>query len=210
MVAPLSFVRDVHPLLALASGRRHRAVRIEDRLLEKRRRLLTPHPKPHLVDHVHQRLDIRHREPPAKVARSGRVGNTLRPKGVQKDFIIPPQLDVIQTGAPSQNVVCDVQHVVRLVVRQMHLEQMQLLIDGLDQPRPAGQQVHRANASRPQPVGPATQLVVDVAGGQHGLFGRRPVPVAEPALDSALAIGYFFSFTLTHSKCLLASKGCGW
>ena len=86
-----------------------------------------------------KRADVRFGEAAAEVARRGRVGNPLGAQGVEEDLVVAAQLDVLQPDAVAQRVVGQVQHVVRLVVGQMDLQQVQAAVDGLDQPGLAGQ-----------------------------------------------------------------------
>ena len=142
MIAPLALVGDVHAFLALAEGRRQRAVGVDHRPLEECRRLELPDAQAHLVDRVHQRLDVRDLESPAEVALGGRVGNTLGAQGVQVRLLIALKLDVLKAGASDENVVGEVQHVVRFVIGLVLLQQVQVPVDHLDQPAPPGEQVH--------------------------------------------------------------------
>ena len=70
---------------------------------------------------------------------------------------------------------------------------------------------HGSDPPAVQPAGPVGQIVLDVAGGQHGPGLLGPGPLPEPPGDAALAVAKFslafdglFVFTGTHSKCLLA------
>ncbi|MCH8251883.1 MAG: FG-GAP repeat protein [Planctomycetes bacterium] len=83
--------------------------------------------------------------------------------------------------------------------------------DGLDESRPPGQQVHRADPAGTQPTRPVGQFVMNVAGGEHGLGLLGPDAVPQPVLNPALAIDQSplafrlgFCSTLLHSKSLLA------
>ena len=209
MVPPLTLVVDVHPLLALSRGFGHRAVGLDDRFFEERRRLLSPDLHPHVVDRAHQILDVAFIEAPTEVAGRRGVGDALRPERVQVHFVVAPQLDVFQAGSAGQEVVGDVEHVVRLMVRQMALQKMQPAIDGLDQPRSPGQQVHRSDPAASQTPHAVGQLVLNVTGGEHGPGLIRPVAITEPVLNSTLAVAQLLPSTLAHSKCLLA-QGIVW
>jgi hypothetical protein len=79
VVAPLALMIDVHALLALARGLDHRAVGLDNRLLEKRLRLLSPDLQPRSVEDLHQADDVVYLEAAAEVAHRGRVGNATRP-----------------------------------------------------------------------------------------------------------------------------------
>src|SRR5947209_19689984 len=84
----------------------------------------------------------------------------------------------------------------------MDLQEVQTLIDGFDQSELAGEQVHDADAVIGQTVGPLADFVVDVAGGEHGLFTAAQVAGVEAALQAALAVGEFLSYLGMHSKSL--------
>ena len=204
MVTPLPLVVDIHTRFALTGGLGYQTVTFNDRFFEKRCRLPAPDLHPHVVDRAHQDFNVGGFEPPTEVTRRGRVGDPLSPESVQVDLVVTPQFEVFQTPAPGQNVVGDVEHMVRLVVRQMDLQQMQPAIDSLDKPRSPGQQVHRPDPAGPKTTHPVSQLVLNVAGGEHraGLVG--PVTITEPVLNSTLAIDQLLRSTLAHSKCLLA------
>jgi len=88
-----------------------------------------PHLHPHLIDRRQQRLDIAGAEPPAEVARRGRIRDHLRPQRVQVHLVLPPLLQILERLPAAQDVVGDVQDVVRLVVGLVHLQQPQALVD---------------------------------------------------------------------------------
>ena len=112
MVTPLPVVRNIHTLFALAECWSHRTVGLNDRFIEKTSRLLLPHLDANIIDRLLQSFDIARREPPTKVARRGRIGNTLGTQGIEIHFIVAQQLKVFETIATAKMVVCDIQHVV--------------------------------------------------------------------------------------------------
>jgi hypothetical protein len=77
-------------------------------------------------------------------------------------------LNVVQPFAAAQDVVGQVEHVVRLVVGQVDLQQLQALVDGFGQPQLGGQPVDGSNAAEAHGVGVRSDLVVDRARGEHG------------------------------------------
>ena len=80
MVAPLSLVGHVHPLLAFAAGGIHGSVGVQHRSGEEFRLLLLPDLQTNLVDRLHQNEDLLvGLETPAKVSGGRRVGNAPRP-----------------------------------------------------------------------------------------------------------------------------------
>ena len=94
-------------------------------------------------------------------------------------------LDLLAAG---QEVEGDVQDVVALVVRQVPLEDVDVGIDGADQPGPTRQQEHGADAPGGEAPGAIGQLVVDVGGGHHGRVALRPGPVEDAVEDPPLPL----------------------
>jgi hypothetical protein len=72
-------------------------------------------------------------EAAAEIARSGRIRNALSAQGVEVNFILTTQFDVLQAGAVAQGVVSEVEHMIGFVVRHMNQEQVQVAIDGIDE-----------------------------------------------------------------------------
>ena len=205
MVTPLALVGHIHPLLALAAGGGDRAVGVQRRDLEELRRLLLPDRQTNLVDRFHQRQNLPVvLEPPAKISGGGRVGNPPGAQGVHIDFVVAAKFQVFQACAAGQHVVGDVQHVVGLVIRQMHLEQFQVAIEGLDQ---ADEKDHLMNGADPRAVQPARAVghfIVNVARREHGLVLRAKNGIGQTILDSALASSQSFACSMVHSKRLRA------
>ena len=56
-------------------------------------------------------------------------GNAACPQGVEEHPVASAQLDVVQALPAAQNVVGDVQNMVRLEVRPVHLQQLQRRVD---------------------------------------------------------------------------------
>ncbi len=162
---------------------------------------------PHIVDRLHQDLNIRFLEPPTEVALCGRVRDPLGPQGVEVVLVIAPQLNVFQTPAAAETVVGNVQYMIRLVVGQVSFEQLQAGVDLVDQSHPPGQLVHGANAAGPQGSHSTANVVMNIAGRHHGFGLLIPVPLAQPPLDSPLAIAPLPASILIHLKCLLSRTG---
>ena len=94
-------------------------------------------------------------------------------------------LDVFQPGTATQHVVGQVQHVIGLMVGQVHLQQAQALVDLIDQAQPGHQPVHRADPAEMLPVVHlADEGVTGVADGR-GVGRPRPL-VADGALVGSL------------------------
>ena len=77
---------------------------------------------------------------------------------------------------------------VGLVVREMLLEDVQSLVDGLNKSELACERVDGANTTVNNSTGACGDLIVDVAGGEHGLGTATEVCLVEAALDAALAV----------------------
>src|SRR5262249_58062060 len=90
--------------------------------------------------------------------------------------------------------------VVGVVVGQVHLEQVEVLVDGLRQPELAGERVDGSDAAAGDAPGPGGGLVVDVGGGEDRLGGGRGDRAIEPASDFALAGGVVAVWNRLHSK----------
>jgi len=195
------------PLLARAERRGDRPVGVDHRTGEERPGLLFPDRKTHAVDRLHQRQHLGDRvEPAAEVAGRRRIGHPRRAQGVEIDLVVAKRLQVLQAVAAAQDVVGDVQHVIRLVVRQMDLEQTQFIVDRADQADLPRQQVDRADPADPGRAGPVGQVVADAPRG-HDRPGRSAeLPGAVAAFDAALASEPLFACTGIHSKRLLACK----
>ena len=200
VIPPLALVVDVHPLLALAGGLDHRAVGVEDRLLEERLRLPTPDPKPRGVEDFLQAEDVGRLEAAAEVARRGGIGDAAGPQGVEVGLVAAQQFQVLQARSAGQQVVGDVQHVVRLVVGEVDLQQLDVLVDQLVEPQFPYQEVHGPDSAVGGREDAISDLVVDVRGGHHGPTTPAIVVPVQPPRDPPLASFDPFSYRGVHSK----------
>ena len=162
MVAPLALVADVHALFALACGFDHRAVALNDRLPEERLGLLPPDFQPCRVEDFHQADDVAEAEAAAEVAGRSRIGDAAGTQGVHVRLVAAQQFQVFQTRAARQKIVGDVQHVVRLVVGEVHPKQLQAAVDGLIQAEFLRQEVYGRDAAGPGCLGAIGDFIVDV------------------------------------------------
>jgi len=208
VITPLPVVADVHPLFALGAGWGERAVGVDPGPIQERRLMggvLPPDLETDGIERLLQRIDLPGRlEPPAEVAGRGRVGNAPGPQGIEVGLVVAEQLQVLNALPAAQEVVGEVQDVIRFVVRQVDLEQVQLPVDGVDQADPSGEQVDRPDAAvgdGPRAVG---HVAVDVAGRQHGFGPGVELPRAEAFGNAALASEPLLACTGIHSKRLLA------
>ena len=210
MITPLPLVVNIHALLALARGLDHRAVGLQHGLLEEALRLLPPDLHAGLVEDLLQAVDVRGGEAAAEVALRGRIGNAPGPQRVEVAFVVAQEFQVFQARAARQEIVSDVQHVVRFVVGQMDLQHLQAVVDRLVEPQLPHQQVHgthAAGSNRPRTLG---NLVVDVRGRHHRPRTPPIVLFVQPLGDPGLASFDLFSYLGVHSKILRATgKGIG-
>ncbi len=174
-------------------------VHVNDRLLEELLGLFRPHIQPRLMDRLLQFPNLTRRdESPAEVAFRRGVGNALRSQRVQKRFIIATQLNILKTSTLAQRIVSEVQHVVRLVVGKMNLQQMQPSVDGFGQTDLSNQLVYQPDAPVADGSRTIRQLVLNVAGGKHRLREAlldRPI---QPSVNAPLAS--FDHFWNNHLK----------
>ena len=63
----------------------------------------------------------------------GGVGDALGSQGVEVDFVVAAQLDVLDAASASEGIERNVQDVVGFMVGKMHLEQMKVVVNLLDQ-----------------------------------------------------------------------------
>ena len=101
---------------------------------------------------------------PREVARSRRTRDRLRAQGVHVGRVVAQAAQVLEPHAPAQQVVGDVEHMVRLVVRQMPLQQLQPPVDLARQP---SFDTRRRTAPMPPTPGPEKQMVWSTWGANH-------------------------------------------
>src|SRR6185312_10241297 len=135
-----------------------------------------------------------------EVPGGGGVGDALGPQGVEVDLVVAADLQVLEAAAARQEVVGDVQDVVALEVRQVPLEQVEVLIDVPDQSEFPGQEVDGPDAAGRNAPDLLADLVVDVGGGHHRLVAFHTGFVLDPAEDSPLASAQLAVDIGVHSK----------
>ena len=111
---------------------------------------------------------------------------------------------MFQARAAGEQIVGDVQHVVRLVIRHVNFQQMQIAVDGFGQPQLLGDQMHRPHAAGGDSAGAVGDLVVDIRGREHRLPATAVVVLVQPPLDATLALSQLLSYFVVHSKTLRA------
>src|SRR6516225_10389872 len=93
---------------------------------------------------------------------------------------------------------------VRFMIGKVDLQQLQAPVDALDQTALACQGMNGTDTANPDAAATITDLVVDIAGGEHGFGTAAEVGFVEAALDAALAVGQFPAYDRFHSKSLRA------
>jgi hypothetical protein len=176
-VSPDALVGDVHPGLVRAAGGGDGAVGVDigDRA-EQLAASARPQLRAHRVDRLHQRRHVRLGEPAAEITRGGRVGDQLGTKGVHVGGVVAQPFDILEPGAAAGHVVGQVQHVVGLVVGKVHLQQLQILVDPIDQAQPGDQPMHRGDPPETGGVDVGADLVAHRTRVQHRPRLRRPAP----------------------------------
>src|SRR5215468_5460839 len=96
---------------------------------------------------------------------------------------------------------------IRFVVRQMDLEEMQPLIDGVDETEAPCQGVDGADAAVGQTSAAVGNFIVDFRGGEHRLVHLADLGFVEPANNAALAVYQLLSYLGVHSKSLSVQAG---
>ena len=89
---------------------------------------------------------------------------------------------------------------VRLVVGEVELQQMEPLVDGLGQAEPPHEQLDGADAAAGDRPGLGGDVVVDVGGGEDGVGRGGGDRSVEPSADFPLAGGVMSVWDRLHSK----------
>jgi hypothetical protein len=90
------------------------------------------------------------------------------------------------------------------VVRQVPFEEMEAAVDVADQPGAADDQEHGADSAAGQVSNPVGQLLLDVAGGEHGTLPFRRGPILDSLEASPLALPQLVQDSRVHSKASVA------
>jgi hypothetical protein len=202
MVTPDAVVGDVHTDLALAGRLHERAIHVDACQFEEYRRLPSPDTLPNVIADVDQGMHVRSAETSAEIAGGRRIRNALSTEGIEVDFILATQFQILQASAVAQRVVGQVEHVIGFVVGQMDLEQVQLFVDGIGEANAPRQKMDGADAAVSQAARAVSDLVLDVAGSEHRLVQVAELLFIESAFNSALAVGQLLVYLGIHSKSL--------
>ena len=95
--------------------------------------------------------------------------------------------EILPALSPTEGMVGAMEHVVRLVVGRMALQQVQVLIDGLGQTDLADQPLDRPQAAIGEAPAPLGSILLDVAAAKHRLRWVLPGTGAQSSFDSFLA-----------------------
>jgi len=154
-----------------AAGRGdHRTVDIDRRVGQKCFVLLPPHVDARLVQRFHQQEDVPAIEASTEIAGRRRIGNPLCAERVEIHLVVAPQFEMLQPRAAGQDVVSDVEHVVRFVIRQVKLEQVNSAVDPLSELHLLHHALHESHPAGRNAACALGDLVMNVRAPQH-----RPV-----------------------------------
>src|SRR5208283_1003553 len=95
-------------------------------------------------------------------------------QGVQIILVIATKLEILQTGAAAEGVVADVEHMVRVLVGNMDLQQLQPLVERFDQTETLRQQVDGSNAATGDRADLCRYFVMNIARRELRLKRHRP------------------------------------
>ena len=96
---------------------------------------------------------------------------------------------------------------VRLVIRQVNFEQLEISIDRFDKSALFRQQMHHPDAADAQAARALHHVIINVARREHRPIPRQPWPRRQAPLDTSFAFRCFsLSTVVTHSKCLLDKR----
>ena len=107
-------------------------------------------------------------EAATEVARGRRIGDPQCTEQIKVGFVLAPQFEILQARSRTQGIVCQVEHVVRLMIGEMHFEQVQPLVDRFGQPQRADQLLYQSDAAEHRTRAASRQFILDLRGAQHG------------------------------------------
>ena len=96
--------------------------------------------------------------------------------------------------------------VIGLVKRQVPLEHVQPVVDGVDQADLAGQGMDGTDAAVRDAAAAVGKFIMDVACGEHRLAASAELRLVQSSLDAALAVAQLPAYRSVHSKSLLSSE----
>ena len=172
-----------------------------DGLADPLRRAFVAHDVARPVDEIEHLTRVGQRDDKRVIAPNPLVGHVHAVLLVAQRRVVAQAAQVLQPRASAQQVVGDVQHMVRLVVRQVPLQQRQPPVDLPGQPELRHQLPDHADAPVAHRVDPRPDLVADPARPEHRARpgGPRPprpgvprlhLPPAPGTVPSALSVRY--------------------
>ena len=114
-------------------------------------------------------------------------------QGIQIHFVVAPQFQMLQAGAAGQQVVRNVEHVIRLVIGHVDLEQLQAHVDPIVQAERFDHLMDQTDPSGCNSPSPFGQFIMNVACGEHRAMASAIVTFVQPPLDALLATGQSLS-----------------
>src|SRR5438876_669786 len=200
-VAPHPVVGDPDAFLAFAHRLGDRAVDVDYGLFAKALILKRPDLFASFIERLLETQNRRLVETPEEVPRRRRIRNPRGAESIHVALIVPQLLDILQTQSARNHVVCDVQHVVRFVIRHMKLEQLHIAVDRAIQLQSADQLVDRPDttiADRPCSFG---NHISDIGVLKHRLRLVVKVFSLKSFLEISLVSLQNFVVSFVHLEC---------
>ena len=171
--------------------------------------LLLPNSQASFVEGVHEPLDIGGSEATAEVASGGGVGDASGPEGIEVDLVIASDFEVLDAGAPGEEVVGEGKDVVTLEVGLMAFEEMEVVVEILNQAEFLSHEVDGSDATGGDGPSAVGHFIANVGGGHHGLMTFDAGLILDPAGDPALACDELSVDSGVHSKTSWVANGRG-
>jgi hypothetical protein len=138
----------------------------------------------------------------------GRVGQQPGAEPVHQRHVVAEPVDILQPGPTGQHAVGQGEHMVGLVIRQVHLQQAHPIVDLCDQPEPGDQAVHREQPAERGRFTTAADLVVNLPRSEHRRrlrtpSPRQPVPSLHPTPTACRVTPALLMRYLLHHKGLI-------
>jgi hypothetical protein len=192
-------------LFALASRFYQRAVHVNRGQVEESVGLPFPDALPNVVEDALQDIDVDTGETTAVIAGRGGIGNPSSAQGIEKHFVVATEFYVLKTRSLTQGVVGDIENVIGIVKREMDLEQMQMVVDGINKADLPGHGMNGADTAMDCSTRSVSDLIMNVVGSKHWLIATDVIVLVQALLNTALAGGQSLGYIRVHSKSLRAS-----
>ena len=142
----MAFVIHADAFLLLAVSFHHRAVAFDDGQVEEAVGLLLPDFQTRFMQSVHQLLNLSFTEPSTKIAGRCGIRNPLSSQSIKIRFVVSSQLKMFQTGASSEQVESNFEHMIGFRIRHAKLEDRTASIDALRDPQLPNQLLRDTNS----------------------------------------------------------------